>query len=192
MAKTATTGFFHRKNLVGDAATIPSEQFKIANSTTIKIGDAVRINTGGFAVLAGVGAPVLGIVSGIVNYQGINPFALGTGAGGATLTPDDKVVTASNNQTRADYLSVEVSLDPAGLLLYFNDADGDFTIANLLQFFDCAAGSAQITQGSASDASGQFQLVKLDPDGDGDASKGLFRISECQLRLDNTDAIIGS
>lgn len=182
MAKTASTGFIPRTHLYGSVAQSAAVNFRAANSATLVIGDAVRLNTSGLAVRAGAGVPVLGIVMGIVDENDINPFSLGYQNGtGATLTPDDTVVTASDNSSRAHYIKVKVLLDPAGQILYYNDASGDLAQTNLGQLFDCVAGSSQIDQASASDTSGSFQLLVLDPDGDGDASKGLFRIVENQL-----------
>ena len=49
MAYSASTGFRFRKALSGKD--IPSTlEFRVANSSTLKIGDAVRVNTGGFLV----------------------------------------------------------------------------------------------------------------------------------------------
>jgi len=49
-----------------------------------------------------------------------------------------------------------------------------------MQFFDLTDEDT-INASSADDNKGQFQLVGLDPDNDGDASKGLFRIAESML-----------
>jgi hypothetical protein len=66
--------------------------------------------------------------------------------------------------------------------LFFNDADDTLATTNLLQFFDLASADPNtISVSSASDTAGQFQLVQLDPDGDADASKGLFKIAESQF-----------
>ena len=182
MAKTASTGFIPRKHLYGSLAQASRESFRAGNSATLVIGDAVRFNTGGLAVRAGAGVPVLGIVVGIVDENEINPFSYAyTNNTGATLTPDDTVVTASDNSSRAHYIKVQVLLDPAGQILYYNDADADLGQTNVGQLFDCVAASGQISQSTASDTSGSFQLVSLDPDGDADLSKGLFRIVENQL-----------
>lgn len=183
MALTDGTGF----RLYGgqDVSNFISLVYRVANSSTIKIGDAVRVNTGGFAVRAGAGNPVLGIVQDIVDKNEVSPFSLIHSRNtGATLTGDDTVATASDNQTRTDnYIQVQVLLDPAGNALFYNDADGDLATTNLLQSFDVVAASGQIAQNTASDSNGQFQLVKLDPDNDGNASKGLFRIAEGQLAV---------
>ena len=52
---------------------------------------------------------------------------------------------------------------------------------NVGQYFDVLSGSNQIYSASASDSNGQFELIEIDPDRDGDASKGLFRVAECQI-----------
>lgn len=194
MAYSSATGFRFRKGLYG--LEHPSSQnFRAGNSATIKIGDAVRINNAGGVVRAGAGSPVLGIVRGIVDENDINPFSLGyTNNTGATLTPDDTVVTAADNTTRTHYIKLVVDVDPAGVGLFYNDANGNLALTNVGQFFDVVAASGQIDQTSASDTSGQFQLLELDPDGDGDLSKGLFRIAESQLmtQIGNSTAVISA
>lgn len=182
MAKTASTGFEFRKSLAGldHPATI---EFILGNSATVKIGDSVRLNTSGLLVRAAAGEPILGVLSGIVNQKGIPVFAdRADGVAGATLTPDDQIVTSSTNSSDATRkLKGQVTLDPAGTNLYYNDADADLAQTNIGQFFDSNAAGNQITVSTASDSNGQWQLVAIDPDGDGDASKGLFRIVEGQL-----------
>lgn len=179
MAKTASTGFYPRGNLLGGANTQPMYDFIIANSATIKIGDAVRENTAGFTVRAAAGEAILGVVEGIVDANGINVFSpRATGVTGTTLTPDDQVAVSSTNQSDATRnIKAQVKLDPAGHILYYNDADSDLAATNDFQFFDSNAAGNQIVVGG-SDSNGQWQLIKRDPDGDGDLSKGLFRIAE--------------
>lgn len=178
MAKTASTGFIFRRSLTGQEHPAPL-RFKLANSTTVKIGDLVRINTSGFLVTCSSGDAVGGVLIGIVNQDSINPFSLGADGAGATLVPDDKVTTKSTNQTDATFLQGEIVLDPGTTCLFENTADTGFTVSNLLQMFDAANGN-QITTGSASDANGQMQLIQIDPDGTGSTTKGLFRINENQ------------
>ncbi len=185
MALTSSTGFRFRKSLYG--GDLPAAlRFRVANSITLKIGDAVRVNTGGFVALSGATAPVIGVCTGIVNNEGINPFSLGAGTAGATLIPDDSVTTAADNQTRAvsdGFIEAEVVVDPSGALLWYNDADGDLAVTDVLSLYDSLGGSDQINQGSADDTNGQWQLISVDPDGDDDASKGLFRIVEGELAV---------
>lgn len=181
MAKTATTGFSYRKSLVG--LEHPAQvDILLAGSATVKIGDLVRVNTSGLLVRAATGEVFGGVLVGIVDQNGINVFSSrATGTSGATLTPDDQIATASDNATNAaKNLKGQVVLDVSGSNLWFNDADSALAQTNLFQFFDVANGN-QVTVGSASDANGQVQLIAIDPDGDGDLSKGLFRLNETQF-----------
>jgi len=132
---------------------------------------------------------------GIVDNNEINPLSYGyLNNTGATLTGDDTVATASDNESRANYIQLQVVVDPAGACLWYNDADGNLAQAQVGSFYDVTAGSDQIDQSTTSDTSGQFQLVEIDPDADGDASKGLFRLAECQLisQIGNSTTVISA
>lgn len=183
MAKTASTGFDFRKSLSGTEH-VATLDIILAGSATVKVGDLVRVNTSGYLVRAATGEVVLGVLTGIVDQNGISVFSpRATGTTGATLTPDDQVATSSTNASDATRnIKGRVRIDVAGVELYYNDADGDLAQTNLFQFFDVANGN-QVTQASAGDANGQVQLIQIDPDGDGDASKGLFRINENQFSM---------
>lgn len=181
MARTNSKYFEYRKNLNGVGSTPTPLKVLVANSTTLKLGQMARVNTGGFAVPVGVGNAAIGAVSGLVDNNGIPVNSFGyTGQTGHTNSGDDTVVTASNNQTRAlaVYAMITVALES---ILYFNDASSDLAQTNLMQLFDVVSTSDQIDASSASDTSGTYQLVELNPDNDGDASKGLFRVAEPQL-----------
>lgn len=194
MAKSAATGFSFRRSLMG-VEHPGTQDFILAGSATVKIGDAVRLNTNGLLVRAATGEPVLGILEGIVDQNGINAFSpRASGTTGATLTPDDQVVTSATNASDATRkLKGRVILDPAGYCLFYNDSDSTLSQTHIGQMFDAANGN-QITVGGASDSNGQFQLVAIDPDNDADASKGLFRIVETQLGvgLDEATAKVGA
>jgi len=182
MAYTASTGFRFRKSLIG-LEHPATDNFLLAGSATVKIGDLVRVNTGGLLVRCATGEIPCGVLVGIVDQNGINVFSpRAQGTAGATLTPDDQVATSSTNATDATRkLMGQVSVEVAGTNLWFNDADNDFTISNLFQTFDVANGN-QVTFASASDTtSKEVMLYAIDPDGDGDASKGLFRIANNQF-----------
>jgi hypothetical protein len=181
MARPNARYFEYRKNLLGVGSAPTPIKVKVANSTTLKVGQAVRINTSGFAVDAGVGAAIAGIVQGLVDekYIPVNSFNY-TGDTGHTKVDDDTVTTASNNQTRTKAVFAEIIV-PLEAILFYNDADEDLAQTNLFQLFDLVSTSDQVDTSTNSDTSGQVQLIELDPDGDGDASKGLFRIAESQL-----------
>jgi hypothetical protein len=187
MALTASTGFRLYKGQDMDNQVLLN--FRIANSSTVRIGDIVRINTGGFAVRALTGEIFAGVVQGIVDESGVPPFtAFYIDKSGSTITGDDTIATSSSNQTRANYQNVQIIFDPAGQFLYYNDADNDLASTNLLQTFNIAS-SNQVTFSGASDTtSKQVQLVSIDPDNDGDLSKGLFRITMSQFGLGPDEA----
>lgn len=165
-----------------DAPPIPL-RITIANSTSLRVGDVVRVNTAGFVVASGATGLAAGVVQGFVDETGINPFSLGykTGNPSVTLTGDDGITTSSSNQTAAHYMQAEVILDPAGVLLFLNKTDGTLTQSNLFQYFPVDSNSRQIATGSASDANGTFQLIALDPESTGgataDGTKGAFRLA---------------
>lgn len=181
MALSASTGFRFRQSLIGLEHTA-RQRYLLAGSATVKIGDLVRINNAGLLVRAATGTAVLGVLDGIVDKNGANAFSdRASGTAGATLTEDDQIATASDNATLSSKnLKGEVIVDPAGVSLFYNDADDTLAQTNLLQMFDVANGN-QVTVGGASESNGQVQLMAIDPDGDGDASKGLFRIHENQF-----------
>lgn len=194
-SSSSVKGFKARKSLYG--IDNPAKlQFIIDDSETLTLGDAVRLDDAGLLSVVGAGNPILGILAGIVDQNGMNVFSpRASGVTGSTLTPDDTIATSSTNSTDGTRkLKGEVALDPAGVLLYYNDADGDLAQTNVGQFFDTTSAGDQISASSASDTSGQFQLIQIDPDEDGDASKGLFRIAEPQLlsQIGNSTAVISA
>ena len=197
MAKSSTSiyGFSFRKSLVGVDSPAVME-FIIEDSSTVTIGDAVRIDTSGYLKRAGAGYPVGGIVVGIVDQGGINIFSpRASGTTGATLTKDDTVaVSATNTSDATRKIKAQVILSPAGYVLFYNYANDVLAQTNLFQFFDVTSTSGQIDVSTASDTSGQFQLIQLDPDGDGTTYKGLFRVMENQLALTigNSTAIVSA
>ena len=183
MAYSSGAGFHLRKSVYG--GDLPAGMnFLLDDSATFTIGDAVQVDTDGLLVRSTAGEEVLGVLVGIVSDDDINVFSLDSGSApiaGSTLTGDDTIATSSTNSTDSTRsVNGKVVLDPAGALLWYNDSSGTLAQTNLCQFFNGNATADQIDQTSASDANGQWQLMELDPDGDSDASKGLFRIAENQ------------
>ena len=196
MAETANTGFKYYKSLSGNMAAPTSIPFRIANSTTLRLKDAVRVNTSGFVVTAGVGEAIAGIVVGLEDENGINPFSLGYDTTGpsVTLAGDDQIATSSSNQTSAHYMNARVVIDPAGDILWLQKADAALTATRLFQYFDLDSNGRQVTVSTGGDANGQVQLIALDPEATGgktaDTTMGAFRIAENQfgLSLDSATA----
>jgi hypothetical protein len=161
-------GFSYRKSLITkDEPTLL--YFIINNSATISIGDAVDIDTNGHVTAADASDEVAGIVAQVVDKNGI------------AIDPDSGTLgdyTVDSDNETVDQYQAGIIMSP--FALFSNDSSGTLATSNLMQFFDLTSES-QIDQSSASDTSGQFQLVGLDPDDDADASKGLFKISESQM-----------
>lgn len=187
MALTANTGFRYLRSLGGNTAAPTPVQIRIANSTTLRVGDIVRVNTSGLLVTNGATAPAAGVLVGFVDMNGINPWSLGYSGAGVTLTGDDTLATASDNSTRAQYIMGQVILDPAGDLLWLNKSDASLAQTNLFQYCDLDSNSRQAVTSSPSDATGVLQLIVLDPEASGgataDATKGAFRITRNQFGL---------
>lgn len=194
MAVSSSTvkGFTPTRSLSGKD--IPNSlPFLIENSATLTIGDAVRLDTNGCIKRCAAGDPaVLGIVQDFKDSTGqVSPFSPripSAAITGATLTPDDTLATASDNRTNTTkQLKADVILDVEGAILFRNVASAALIQANIGQFFNLTStNSGQIDQATASNTNGQFQLVSLDPDGDGNTSKGLFRIVQQQLASNNS------
>ncbi|MGH2613202.1 MAG: hypothetical protein ACRDFB_09185 [Rhabdochlamydiaceae bacterium] len=187
VSSTSVKGFSYTKAILGVDA--PNQLlFILKSSSQFTIGDAVRLNTSGLLVrCANTDPAVLGIVQGFYDQTGnlgvFSPRISGAAIAGATLTPDDTITTASDNSSNGlKKLSAYVIPNIAGEVLYRNVANGSLTQVNVGAFFNVVSSNAgQIDQASASFTNGQFQLVSLDPDGDSDATKGLFRIAQGQL-----------
>lgn len=150
------TNSYVQKNLVG------------ANSVVFQVGDLIRVNQSGFAALVTTGDVILGVVTGVTDANGIK------------IDPDsgtlDTYTMASDNQTVA---LKQVHYIPAfPEYLFYNDSDDTLARTNLFQWFD-VNDENDVDVATASDSTvGQVRLIEIDPDGDADASKGLFQICE--------------
>ena len=172
---SGTKGFYFRKNMVGGDDHPPYADFILANSQTVTLGDAVTLSSG-FAAVCSTNDRPIGIVDSIVDFNGLpvngfNSHATQTG----TVTGDDTYASASDNQT-VDQVKVRVSMYRP-MDLYYNDADDTLAQANIGTYFDMNSTGDNIDVASGT-TSGVWQLMEIDPDNDGDASKGLFRIAE--------------
>ena len=162
------SGFTLRKRISGPAKDVTHLEVVGANSVVIQKGDVIRVNTGGFGALFTAGDLVLGIVDGVVDANGLN------------VTPDsgtlDTWTMASDNQTVA---LKKIQYTPAIQdYLFYNDADADLARTNLFQYFPLNDEN-DVDGTTGSDATiNTVRLIQLDPDGDGDLSKGLFQFVE--------------
>lgn len=170
-------GFEYRGQLNG-AENPVTVDLVIKNSATIKVGDAVYQDTNGIT-RATNSTSVLGIVVGIVDNMGIDLDNTSTSNYDGTWTSSSRTYVASSDNVTDKKVMAKVCTDPFSL--WYNDADGDFTnpVDNGL-LIKCADHD-QIDEDTTSATVGQFQVWKLDPDGDGDASKCLVHIAWSQM-----------
>lgn len=173
-------GFEYRGQLNGAenpvVLTVP-----IAASSAVKVGDAVKLQT--FASGSGVlratgGSKILGVVQGIVNNVGIDLDNADPASFAGTWASSTGTYTASSANMTVKTVSVLIVVDKNAI--WYNDAAGDFAAADIMKAFDLAD-QDQVADQNGADAAGALRLIKLDPDGDGDASKGLFIIVENDL-----------
>ena len=162
------SGFRYRKNLDGTAGAPANLNVVGANSVVFQVGDLIRVNTSGFGALVTTGDVILGVVTGVTDKNGI------------AVDPDSATLEvytmASDNQTVAQK---KVHFIPAlPNYLFFNDSDDTLARTNLFQFFDVNDENDVDVATAHDSTSSQVRLVEIDPDGDGDASKGLFQIVE--------------
>lgn len=161
-------GFRFRKNLDGSNQAPVVKNLVGANSVVFQVGDLIRVNNAGFAALVTTGDLILGVVTGVSAKNGGR-----TDPDSGTL---DTYTMTSDNQTVAQR---EVHYIPAlANYLFYNDSDDTLARTNLFQYFD-TNDENDVDVASASDTTvGQVRLIEIDPDGDADASKGLFQIVE--------------
>lgn len=170
-------GFEYRGQLNGADNPVTMDVV-IKNSATVKVGDMVY-NDGNGATRATSTTLILGQVAGIVNASGIDLDNASTDTWDGTWTSSTQTYVAASDNLTDKKIRVKVITDPNAL--FYNDADGNFTNPADNQLFVKCADHDQIDEDTTSATVGQFFIVKLDPDGDGDASKCIVKIALSQL-----------
>ncbi len=153
----------------------------IANSQDVAVGEALVMQTlssGGGCLSASAGSKVIGICVGIVNADGIDLDNANPATYDGTWVSSTKTYTASSDNMTDKKVKALVVVDREAL--WNNDTAGDLAAADEFKFFDLTS-ATQIANQNGDDAKGAFVLISRDPDGDGDASKGLFIIAESGL-----------
>jgi len=153
-------------------------QLPIKNSATIKVGDAVYNDATGIT-RATNSTVVLGIVVGIVNNDGIDLDNANISTYDGTWTSSSQTYVAASDNMTDKKVRALVNCDENSL--WYNDADGNFTNpGDVGQLIKCTDHD-QIDEDTTSATVGQFFVIKLDPDGDSDASKCIVKIARSQL-----------
>ncbi len=177
-------GFEYRGQLNG-ADNPVTLKCAIKNSATVKVGDMVY-NDGNGITRATNSTLILGVVVGIVDANGIDLDNTSTSNYDGTWTSSSKTyVAASDNMTDKKVCALVVADENA---LWYNDSDGDFTNPGDCNLFTVLADHDQVDESETSATIGQVYIVKLDPDGDGDASKCIVKIARSQLNAYEPEA----
>lgn len=157
------SGFSFRKQLDGTNAYTLLEIGATA-SVVYQKGDLIRVNTSGTAALVTAGDLVLGVVEAVVDANGL---AVAPDSG----TTDTWTMGASTTN-KVQYIPALANY------LFYNDADSSLSATHLFTYM-AVNDENDVDPGSTSDATvNTVRLIQLDPDHDGDASKGLFQIVE--------------
>src|SRR3990167_4197861 len=149
-------------------------QIPITNSATVKVGDAVYVATNGVQRITN-GTLVLGVVEGIVDANGIDLDNTSTDNYDGTWTSSSKTYVATSDNTTDKKVKALVVVDDNAL--WYNDTAGALVAADEFKYFDLTD-QDQMADQDGHNTAGAFVLIKRDPDGDGDASKGIFKIAE--------------
>jgi len=173
-------GFEYRGNLNGSENPV-TIAVPINDSDTVKVGDALQLeafSSGGGCKRAAAATEVLGICVGIVNKDGIDLDNANSDTYDGTWTSSTKTYAAAADNMSDKLVKALVVVDKGAL--WYNDSAGTLAIADDLKFFDLTD-QDQIADQDGADNAGAFILWKRDPDGDADASKGIFKIAESEL-----------
>jgi hypothetical protein len=174
-------GFEYRGQLSGGKENPVTLPVLIGNSQTIKVGDAVKLvafASGGGACRATTGEEVMGVCVGIVDKNGIDLDNSDPNNYDGTWTSSSKTYASSADNMSDKLVKALVVVDKDAL--WYNDTAGALAAADEYKFFD-VADQDQIADQDGADNAGAFILVKRDPDGDADASKGIFKIAESEF-----------
>lgn len=177
-------GFEYRGQLNGADNPVTLE-CPIKNSATVKVGDMVY-NDGNGITRSTSSTLILGVVVGIVNDNGIDLDNAPTDTYDGTWTSSSKTYAASADNMTDKKVRAKVIADENAL--WYNDSDGDFTNPGDLHLFTVLTDQDQVDESETSATVGQVFVVKLDPDGDADASKCIVKIARSQLNAYEPEA----
>lgn len=186
---TTDSGFQFVRNLAGRTSGI-SERRLIENSGTITVGDMVRGSydagaADGMVELAAAGNPILGVVTGIVDKNGINLDNTRLTLTG-TWTSSTKTFVAASDNTSVDMVKAEVDIDPMSVWTAQPDAAIGTTTSSgssdqLGSYTDIIAASDQPDENNAGNAfntKAQLFIWGVNPS---DTAKGVYSIAEHQV-----------
>lgn len=158
-------GFHYRKNLDGSAYSPTVLWVKGKDSVTFSIGDLVRINTSGVVDIVDATEAIAGVCVGVE-----------TSAHGS-VSPDSGTTDTWTLGTSNTKLVGFIPAMPN--YLFYADGDASNASTDVGAFTDVTDENSPAN--SYGDTEAQLRLIEIDPDHDGDASKGLYQIVESQF-----------
>jgi len=177
---TGNTGFRFRYNLAGRTSGI-IRSFIIAASATIKVGDMVK-GSSGYIALAANNSPILGVVVGIVDKNGINMDNSKYSFAQATWTSSSQQVVCGAANTTGDQVRALVDVDPFSVWSGETDNASTDDEARLLGCYtDLVAASDQADDDTAATTQGQLYIWGADPESDSTLKANLYSIAEHQI-----------
>jgi len=176
---SGNTGFQFKYNLAGRTSGI-LRSFIIADSATITVGDMVKLTSGEVA-LADASYPIMGVVVGFTDKNGIDLDTSRKSLTGtsASWTSSTKTVVAGSNNSSTDYLQAIVDVDPFSVWTGTTDNASTDTEASLAGCYtDIVAASDQADDNTAATTKAQLFIWGVDPD---NSANNLYSIAEHQL-----------
>ena len=180
MADLGRTGFQFKYNLAGRTSGI-QRAFIISNSATITVGDMVKL-TSGYVALAAATYPIMGVVVGLTDKDGIDLLSTRQTMAQAVYTESTKTVVCGDANVTGDQIKAIVDVDPFSVWSGETDntsTDAESRLAGC--YTDIINASDQANDDSAATTQGQLFIWGPDPESPSTIKANLYSIAEHQL-----------
>lgn len=183
MADLGRTGFQFKYNLAGRTSGI-QRNFTISNSATITVGDMVSL-TSGYIALSGANAPIMGVVVGLVDKNGIDLSSSRYSFAQAAYSDSTRTVVCGNANATAntgDGVQAVVDIDPFSVWSGETDNTSTDTQARLAGCYsDIIAASDQVDDDTGATTQCQLFIWGADPESPSTIKANLYSIAQHQL-----------
>ena len=180
MSDLGRTGFQFKYNLAGRTSGI-QRSFIISDSATITVGDMVKL-TSGFVALSGANAPIMGVVVGLVDKDGIDLSSSRYSFAQAAYTSSTKTVVCGAANSTGDQVRALVDIDPFSVWSGETDLTSNDTQSRLAGCYtDVVAASDQVDDDSALTTQCQLFIWGADPESPSTIKANLYSIAQHQL-----------
>jgi len=174
------TGFQFKYNLAGRTSGI-QRAFIIGDSATITVGDMIKL-TNGFVALAGAASPIMGVVVGLTDKNGIDLLSTRETMAQAVYTESTRTVVCGNANTTGDQIKAIVDVDPLSVWSGETDNTSTDTQARLAGCYtDIVGASDQADDDTAATTIGQLFIWGADPESPSTVKANLYSIAEHKL-----------